>query len=639
MPHKIRINRLTARSLQLSSCKTQDRIAQMNEAVSTQRRTAASNILLTAIWVGLLVGLAEVSVRAVQVFVVHQWIWLSPDVVWMAPLADVSLLGIAACVLLLGGRRWPRLASCWSVLFVFTFLGLLGPILFIPRLDRYAALLLACGLAAQLARIIVVRFDALQLLVRKTTFPFAIIVLALSLSVTGWRMFETRTAVAHLAPAPAGAPNVLLIVLDTVRAKSLSLYGYNRGTTPQLEQLAKAGVVFERALSTSSWTLPAHATMFTGRYPRELSADWLTPLDGTYPTLAEVFGSHGYVTAGFVANLLYCTYETGLARGFVHYEDYPVSLGMIVRSSWLARTMAEGILNMIGSRRELVRKTAEDVNEDFLDWLSQNHGRPFFAFLNYMDAHAPYLPPKPFDIMFGPQRARPDVSVRRTWSAQEIQVEQDAYDGSIAYLDHQLGLLFGELQKRGLLGNTLVVITSDHGEQFGEHGLFDHGNSLYRPLLHVPLVISFPSRLPASERVREPVTLRDLPATISDIIKLPGGPRFPGKSLARYWEKVSDVNQPATPLLSAVSKAINMPDWLPVMKGDMTSLIANGFHYIRNGDGREELYDFDKDPAEKNDLAASDQYRQALERMRESLESSLRTDQLIVKRLGPRNRK
>jgi arylsulfatase A-like enzyme len=576
----------------------------------------ASSILLTAIWVGLLVGLAEVSVRAVQVFIVHQWIWLSPDVVWMAPLADVSLLVIAGSVLVLSGKVWPRLASSWSVLFVFTFLGFLGPILFMPRLHPYAALLLACGLAAQLARIIVVRFDVLQLWVQKTTFPLIVIVLALALSVTGWRMFETRSALANLAPAPAGASNVLLIVLDTVRAKSLSLYAYHRGTTPQLEQLAKAGVVFERALSTSSWTLPAHATMFTGSYPRELSADWLTPLDGTYPTLAEVFSSHGYVTAGFVANLLYCTYETGLARGFIHYADYPVSLGMIIRSSWVARTIAEGLQNMIGSRRELVRKTAEEVNEEFLDWLSQKGNRPFFAFLNYMDAHAPYLPPKPFDDAFGPKRARPDASIRRTWSAREIQIEQDAYDGSIAYLDHQLGLVFGELERRGVLENTLVIITSDHGEQFGEHGLFDHGNSLYRVSLQVPLVFLFPSRVPAGKRVHEIVTLRDIPATIMDLVKLEGTPRFPGNSLSRHWNGSTDAVDSKSLLLAEISKGINMPEWLPVMKGNMVSLVADGYNYIRNGDGREELYDFESDPGEERDLSGSEKGHTTIERFR-----------------------
>ena len=121
---------------------------------------------------------------------------------------------------------------------------------------------------------------------------------------------------------PATAPNVLLIVLDTVRADHLSLYGYRRATSPNLERLAKHGIRFEEARATAPWTLPSHASMFTGHWPHELGVHWLTPLGGNAPTLAEYLGSHGYATAGFVANDLYCSYDTGLDRGFTHYEDY-----------------------------------------------------------------------------------------------------------------------------------------------------------------------------------------------------------------------------------------------------------------------------------------------------------------------------
>jgi arylsulfatase A-like enzyme len=567
----------------------------MNDPLSTQPRTTAAKILLTAVWVGLLIGFAEVSLRAIQVFVVHQWIGLSTDVVWMAPLADVSLLAIAGCVLLLAGRLWPRLSSCWTVLFVFTFLGLLGPILFIPRLNHYAGLLLACGFAVQITRMIVTRFDAFQLLVRKTTLPLVVIVFALSLSAKVWRLFEARSVTRNLAPAPTGAPNVLLIVLDTVRAKSLSLYGYDRRTTPRLEQLAKAGVVFERALSTSSWTLPAHATLFTGRYPNQLSADWLSPLDGTYPTLAEVLRSHGYVTAGFVANLLYCGFESGLARGFLHYDDYPISLAMVARSSLLARTIVEKVRTVIGIRHELVHKTAEQLNEEFLQWISRKREKPFFVFLNYFDAHHPYLPPKPFDKMFGSKRAWPEQSVQRQWSQQEIQGERDAYDGALVYLDYQIGLLLDDLQKLGLLGNTLIIITSDHGELLGEHGLFYHGDSLFFELLWVPLLISFPSQMPG-ERISAAVSLRDVPATILDLAGLQSEFRFPGHSLAAYWKKKPATNHRTSPVLSEVSKTIRRPAWLPASQGDMKSLVMNNIQYIKNGDGREELYDVANDP-------------------------------------------
>jgi arylsulfatase A-like enzyme len=360
--------------------------------------------------------------------------------------------------------------------------------------------------------------------------------------------------------------------------------------------------------------------MFTGRFPHELSADWLTPLDATYPTLAEVFSAQGYRTAGFAANLLYCTYETGLDRGFVRYEDYPITPRMIAHSSWLTRTFAEKFQGIIGNRQKLVRKSAAEVNENFTRWLSHQEQRPFFVFLNYMDAHSPYLPPEPFDLKFASKRPRdPWVREDHKYAAEEIDALMAAYDGAVTYLDHQLGLLFDELEHQGRLEDTLVIVTSDHGEQFGEHGLMGHANSLYLPLLHVPLVVSFPSRVPAGRRVPEPVTLRDIPATVVDLVGFEGKPHFPGHSLAPYWSTGHDPGRSAAALLSEVSQSINLAAWLPSMKGDMKSLVMDGMHYIKNGDGREELYDFESDPAEERDLAGSEEGRRALERFRRSL--------------------
>ncbi len=189
----------------------------------------------------------------------------------------------------------------------------------------------------------------------------------------------------------AEAANVLLIVLDTVRAQSLSLNGYERETSPQLERLARRGLSFENAISTSPWTLPGHASMFTGRYPHEVSADWSVPLDATFPTLAEVLASNGYATAGFVANVGYCSYEHGLNRGFAYYSDYQFSLGQFILSSSLGRTVASSDrLRRISGYHELLnRRTAENINNDFLHWLSTRGRQPFFAFLNYYDAHEP----------------------------------------------------------------------------------------------------------------------------------------------------------------------------------------------------------------------------------------------------------
>ena len=215
--------------------------------------------------------------------------------------------------------------------------------------------------------------------------------LAVAATSWGWDRYLEVSAKTKLPPSSPDAPNVLMIVLDTVRAQNLNLYGYHRPTMPKLEQIAKTGVFFEQAVSPAPWTLPSHASMFTGRHPHELSADWTTPLDATYPTLAEILYQHGYVTAGFVANKIYCSYESGLNRGFMHYEDYLVSPGQLIRSSALGRE----ITNNLDLRQrfkyydDLGGKSAERLNHDFLSWLSRQEQGPFFAFLNYFDAHNP----------------------------------------------------------------------------------------------------------------------------------------------------------------------------------------------------------------------------------------------------------
>ncbi|HET9530264.1 MAG TPA: sulfatase, partial [Blastocatellia bacterium] len=456
-----------------------------------------------------------------------------------------------------------------------------------------AALVLAAGLAIHASRLIGAYGAGFYSLIRRTTVWMVIIVVGLAVGVFGWEKLAERRAIGALPPAAAGGPNILFIVLDTVRAKSMSLYGHTRQTTPQLEQLAKSGVVFERALATAPWTLPSHGSMFTGRFPYELSADFEKPLDSTYPTLAEFVRDRGYFTAGFSANMGYCGYESGLSRGFIHYDDYPLSLEQVVLSSSLYRTLinANNLVLEVGATPN--RKSAEEINSDFLAWLSGKEERPFFAFLNYFDAHMPYLPPEPFDKKFGAQATK-----------------LDAYENCIAYLDHQVGLLFDELKKRGVLENTLVIITSDHGEQFGEHGLTSHGNSLYMPLLHVPLLIIFPSRVPEGVRVREPVTLRDIPATVVDLFELEDESAFPGDSLAGYWNGARKPGSEETRRLLSEERK-------------MKSLLDGRYHYILNKHGVEELYDLESDPAEERNLAETEEGRRECERFRRSLETIL----------------
>jgi arylsulfatase A-like enzyme len=432
-----------------------------------------------------------------------------------------------------------------------------------------------------------------------------LLTLGLLTLVEGRRLWKERVALSSLPAMSAQPPNVLLIILDTVRAASLSLYGYSRPTTPHLERLAQGGVWFRHAFSPTSWTLPSHASIFTGRHAHELSTDWRIALDATYPTLAEVLSSRGYVTAGFVANTRYCNAGTGLSRGFIHYDDSSLGPGRLVESSWILSMIHRALERPTEYRSWVWRKHARDINRHFLRWVDRSGPRPFFAFLNYWDAHNPYAPPEGYADRFGTagiplQPVLEHRSDRGIRDSAETQGGLDAYDGAIAYLDAQLGALFGELRRRGLWDNLIIIVASDHGEEFDEHGLAQHGVSLYRPSVEVPFIIRAPRRVPEGVVVDVPVSLRDIPATIMDLLNL-DNPSLAGRSAARFWTSAST---PADTVVSSLTHAPGHPPWFPVSKGDMTSVTLGDLRYILNGDGSEELYDFAHDVAEGDNLAA-----------------------------------
>ena len=339
--------------------------------------------------------------------------------------------------------------------------------------------------------------------------------------------------------------------------------------------------------------------------------------------LAEVFRSRGHATGGFVANLPYTSYESGLTRGFVHYDDYRVTPRQAVLHSWIAHTpLFRGI---VGSRsindlvttlrqpsldfepddfndRTYARRSATEISTAFLDWQAAHRDRPFFAFLNFFDAHIPYRPSPPLAVKFALPR-RPNLGL---------------YDAAIASIDQEIGRMLDELRRRGVLDHTIVIVTSDHGEQFGEHGLRLHANSLYLPLLHIPLVIRYPARLTPGARVDAPVSLRDLAATVIDLAGLSGEAQMPGTSLARRL----DGDGEGSPVLAEVEGVIRpSPDW-PVFFGPMRSMLDGRFHYIRRGDGQEELFAYRTDPGETQNLAGSPEGQRELERFRARIAAS-----------------
>ena len=361
-------------------------------------------------------------------------------------------------------------------------------------------------------------------------------------------------------PAPlAGARNVVLIVWDTVRAPNLSVYGYPRNTTPNLSEWARKGVRHTMALAPATWTYPSHTCFFTGQWPYRLNSQWNYTLDATYPTLAEYLASRGYQTVGFVANARCCSYETGLDRGFAQFEDYPITprflLGRTVPGSWILKNILSRGDHYDSKWIDLQSRDARGINEAFLGWLARSRrDRPFFAFLNYFDAHDPYVPPADYSGRFGIRPKTPedyqflfdyrDVDKDRK-QVRNILMARDCYDDCIAFLDGQLGRLLEALGSRGLLDNTLVIITGDHGESFGDHSVFRHGSALYLDQISVPLVFLSPDA-PAGRTVTTPVSLRDLPATVVDRLGLSAGSPFPGRSLAALWSSSTRNRAPAS---------------------------------------------------------------------------------------------
>ncbi|MEP7380608.1 MAG: sulfatase [Gemmatimonadota bacterium] len=568
-----------------------------------------------AFWWLLLAGalagsLGEASLILGARYVLHRFTLFNPQGVWMAPIANLLLLVVPLGVVWLIARRWSAKAAIVATAFCAALAAALEPLMIVrDRVHPIALLLLAVGVASQVARFARARPARFARVARVLTVLMLAVSLAGAISYNAARAWQERQSLAAVGRAADGAPNVILLVLDTVRALSLSAYGYNRETSPFLAELAGRGARFDRAVSTAPWTLPSHATMFTGRYPHELSSGWSTPLDAAAPTLAERLGQHGYHTFGVAANLRYCSYEFGLSRGFDRYRDYDISLSEMLRTSKLTLTAVAAFNELGGREISPGRQSAARINERLLALLDARGEGPFFAFANYYDAHGPYNPASPFDTLFlGRQPLTRDPG-GESFSPAETQDLQAAYDGAIAALDQQLRDLFRELQSRDLLRNTMVIVTADHGEEFNEHGLMNHGSSLYFPSVHVPLLIVQPGAIPPATVVDSAVTLRDLASTILDAAMVPDSATLPGRSLARWWRPAQTTasrpssSDSASRLIAEVDFAKNLPKSFAISKGDMKSEIVDGVRYILRGDGHGEMFDIARDPWERTDLA------------------------------------
>ena len=517
-----------------------------------------------SLWFGLVLGLGEAWYlgwkRFVVLEVVPNFRYVSGDSLWMAPLMDVIVMLVLGLLAWYLARLIRRPLTLRWLVGILALAGLLCLIMINGRLVAYAAVILALGAAVRLAAMAGTRARRFTHHVTRSVPWLAAAVAVIALVVTAVPRLAERSATAKLPRAAGGTPNVIVIVMDTERAPSMGLYGYQRPTTPNLARFASRGAVFDRAIAPSYWTLPSHASMFTSRYPHELSTTFVTGLDDRWPTLAEVLRDHGYMTAGFVANVFFCTRLFGLDRGFLHYEAQPVSLTMATKSAWLTREMSRGFRG--DEDESTVRKDAARITRDFLAWQAeQPAARPYLAFLNYFDAHGPYNSPPEYRKMYltGPAPVNRGKKAE-LYQPSEIQGFKDVYDGAITYLDAQLGVLFTELERRGQLDRTVVIVTSDHGEDLGEHGYIGHSVGIGMPLIHVPLMVLNPA-VPAG-RIERAVSMRDLPATVMEMTGIRNHP-FNGRSWSRHWSPAVPGDTLPEPVYSEYmgSRSVMIGDW------------------------------------------------------------------------------
>ncbi len=362
-------------------------------------------------------------------------------------------------------------------------------------------------------------------------------------------------------------PNILLIILDTLRRDRLSIYGHTRETSPAFDEFAQHSTLFERAITPAQWTIPSHSSIFTGLYPSEHQViQGYSQLSGMHPTLAEILHGAGYHTVGFCNNPLVGVLNHGLQRGFAEFYNYAGAAvnrpfdsasGAVQRclrqrwrrfarptqnrfahSDWLFRVSMNPLLVPLWTRLTNYTGHTENSVSDLIAYWQQHQAggaeKPLFAFLNLMGAHLPYRPPQAnldrvapglrrdkqayhFMNRFNSEAARWASPADPPLADWEQRALYDFYDAEISHQDDHLGRLLAYLKTSGALENTLVIVTADHGESHGDHNFLGHSFVVYQELVHVPLLIHYPQRFPVGKRVQTNVSTRRIFHTVLDM--------------------------------------------------------------------------------------------------------------------------
>ena len=420
-------------------------------------------------------------------------------------------------------------------------------------------------------------------------------------------------------PVSKNRPNIILMVTDATRPDHLSCYGHHRMTTPHIDQIAAEGVLYEQAISPAAWTLPSHASMFTGLHVSQHGTHFKHQyLDPRFLTVAEMLRQQGYRTAGLSAS--WVSEAFGLHRGFETFQSVKRLIEGL-RHIFKQEILLEKVLRRI---IEKYRSLSHRTNRLSKQWLTKqiNDESPFFLFLLYTDPHLPYRFREPYASRYlgklkaQAKRVNQDphkyMAGRAEMSEEDFEILRLFYDVQLSSLDDIVGEFLGFLQHKGILDNTLLVFTSDHGENIGDHGLMAHQYCVYDSLIHVPLIIRYPPLLPAGQRVYGQVQTSEIFTTIMSILGIekedvPNDVR--GRSLVP-----TEVASNPLPFTIAEYLAPNMRRMLRLWPdGDysrydrqLRALRQDDYKYIWLSDGQHELYDLKADPEELHNLIDSE---------------------------------
>jgi len=461
-------------------------------------------------------------------------------------------------------------------------------------------------------------------------------------------------------------PNIILIVMDTVRADHLSCYGYYRRTTPNIDEIAKRGTLYQNAFSAAPWTPPSHASFFTGKYPScHKTIGKKVSFNKENVTIAEVLSEHGYRTIGITCCQILGS-GSGFEKGFNEYVE--------LKDGFLSNPKFKKLLF-----KEVIRKfiygpdkSTYLATEMIKSFLRRNHmkKRPFFLFVNYFTSHTAYDPPKPFKKRFCGSFSESKFYVQEflankilgkttekisnhnldiqklKWiasgsgglsfvakeisiSEKEWEVVKSWYDGEIAYLDYQIGNLVDFLVENDMFDDTFLIITSDHGENFGEHGLAIHPLGLYDNILQVPLIMSCPSLIPEEKRISSLVSTIDIFPTALDVASIKSGIAIQGKSLFPFENrKIHD-------FVCAEYGGLHKGGFAGLKAWKISPTTRNKLRRIDKGckcirtithkyiwsPQKEELYNLLNDPSEQEDI--SHKYPEKVKYLRRQLQNTV----------------